>query len=399
MVLPFSSPRLLLTLVAACAVMGLGQAALFTFQPLLMAATGLSLARINGAFALGSALFLVGTPLWALVGDRIGRKPVLMVALAGFLVSHVFLLGLVLACRAGRLSGDAVGVGLLLSRVVYGLTVSGLVTATQGWLVAGWPADKRLLGLSRLSAGLTFGRLVGPLLAAATLWVSPLGPLWLVALAALPVLAALGGLAEARTMPTVATVRPWPVWRGLAPYWLVAFVSQCTLGLVQYVTASWLVARLHWSPEVAAARLGGMMGLAGAGSLAVQLLLLPRLARAERQAVRAAWGLVPALALMPLTGSGWSAWLGLASLAAVLALVVPTYTHRAVEVTGAGNPGRVSAALATAHTVGYTVSAALGGWLFDRHPDAPLWLAVLGALLLAGMLGCVIRPSREAAMP
>jgi hypothetical protein len=46
------------------------------------------------------------------------------------------------------------------------------------------PLRERLGALSRLSAGLTVGRLIGPVLASTTLALDPLGPLWLVALLA-----------------------------------------------------------------------------------------------------------------------------------------------------------------------------------------------------------------------
>ncbi|MDN0076108.1 MFS transporter [Crenobacter sp. SG2303] len=384
---PVASRSFVFTLAAGCAVMGLGQAALFTFQPLLIAATGLTLARVNSAFAIGSALFLLGAPLWALVGDRIGRRPVLVIALLGFAVSHVALLLLTLVAQRGWLSADAIWWWLAASRVAYGLTVSGLVSSSQAWVGATVAIGERLGALSRLSAGLTVGRLIGPVLASTTLALDPLGPLWLVALVAWPALVATAKLVEPSAHPSHAVSRLLPqrglfglLWR----FWPLAFATQCALGLVQYVAGVWLAARFGWSPTRAAATLGGMLTAAGVGALLVQLWLVPRLS--PRWVPAAGVLLVASIALMPLWHHPAAPWLGFVGMSLALAVMVPAYSHQAAKVVPPAQQGRVSGSIAAAHTVGYTVSAALAGWLFELGPDWPLWLAVASAVVAACQL-------------
>ncbi|AUH49421.1 hypothetical protein CXB49_00485 [Chromobacterium sp. ATCC 53434] len=387
-------PSIVPALALSCVVMGLGQAALFTFQPLLVAASGLGLARINSAFAIGSALFLIGAPLWALLGDRIGRRPVLLVALSGFALSHLALLALTLAARRGGLSADAVWGWLLASRVLYGLTVSGLVSSSQAWVGATLSGDARLAGLSRLSAGLSAGRLLGPVLASATLALDPLGPLWLVALAAWPALLAAARLREpahqagARTAPLPRGELFRLLWR----FWPLAFASQCALGLVQYVAGMWLAARFGWSPTHAAAALGGMLTAAGVSALLVQLWLLPRYRLPPRALPAAGLLLALSIALMPLWHHPAAPWLAFVGLSLALAVMVPAYSNQAARAVPPAQQGRVSGSIAAAHTVGYTVSAALAGWLFERGADWPLWLAVGCALASAAMLAGLARP-------
>ncbi|MCW3478339.1 MFS transporter [Neisseriaceae bacterium JH1-16] len=389
---PIVSRSFVFTLAAGCAVMGLGQAALFTFQPLLIAATGLSLARVNSAFAIGSALFLIGAPLWALVGDRIGRRPVLVIALTGFALSHVALLALTVLAQRGAIGADATWWWLAASRVGYGLTVSGLVSSGQAWVGATVASDERLGALSRLSAGLTAGRLIGPVLASATLALDPLGPLWLVALIAWPALLATASLAEPPQHPSHAQSSPLPrreLLRLLWRFWPLAFAAQCALGLVQYVAGMWLAARFGWSPTRAAATLGGMLTAAGAAALLVQLWLLPRYRLPPRLVPLSGVLLVASIALMPLWHNIAAPWLGFVGMSVALAVMVPAYSHQAAKAVPPAQQGRVSGSIAAAHTVGYTVSAALAGWLFEWGADWPLWMAVasaaLAALQLAGL--------------
>ena len=85
--------------------------------------------------------------------------------------------------------------GSVLSRMLYGLTVSGLVPAAQTWAIQRAGLDKRMAALATISSGLSCGRLLGPPLAALMLGVSPVAPLWLMALA--PLIALLLVLREA----------------------------------------------------------------------------------------------------------------------------------------------------------------------------------------------------------
>ncbi len=88
---------------------------------------------------------------------------------------------------------------LVLSRMLYGLTVSGLVPAAQTWAIQRAGLDKRMAALATISSGLSCGRLLGPPLAALMLGVSPVAPLWLMALA--PLIALLLVLREAADPP------------------------------------------------------------------------------------------------------------------------------------------------------------------------------------------------------
>jgi len=224
-------------------------------------------------------------------------------------------------------------------------------------------------------------------LASATLALDPLGPLWLVALIAWPALFATARLAEPPPHPSHAALRPLPLrdllgllWR----FWPLAFATQCALGLVQYSAGVWLSARFGRSPTRAAATLGGMLTAAGVGALLVQLWLLPRL---SPRLVPAAGGLlVVSIALMPLWHSPAAPWLGFVGMSVALAVMVPAYSHQAAKAVPPAQQGRVSGSIAAAHTVGYTVSAALAGWLFELGPDWPLWLAVASAAVAACQL-------------
>lgn len=119
----------------------------------------------------------------------------MLASLGGYLASFVVMALVVWAMANGALNALWGMAGLVLSRMLYGLTVSGLVPAAQTWAIQRAGLDKRMAALATISSGLSCGRLLGPPLAALMLSVSPVAPLWLMALA--PFIALLLVLREA----------------------------------------------------------------------------------------------------------------------------------------------------------------------------------------------------------
>ncbi|GAB3263199.1 MFS transporter [Chitinimonas naiadis] len=371
-------------LAIAALVMGLGQTTLFTFLPLLMQQTGLSLGRITAAFAVGSALFLLGAPLWSRLSDRLGRRCVVAVALAGFALSH----GLLLWQMGQGSSWAAQGEVLLLGRVIYGLTVSGLVPTCQAWLADLTAAEHRLGSLSRFSAGLTLGRLLGPALAAASLWLSPQGPLWLVALAAWPALLVLP-LATTPTASSAARTKVRFDWRPLGIWLGFALAMQMALGQVQYTIGPSLALRFGLDATAASAQLGWMLTASAVVVMVLQLWLVPRCKAGRGLLLAGGLAMVLAGLLFALAQSILLVWLGFIALGTAAALLVPTYTTLASLATGQPGQSRVAGVLAAAHTVGFSLAASLAGLLFGWWAPAPFWLTAtlgLGVLIAATTL-------------
>ena len=102
--------------------------------------TGLDLAHITLAFAVGSGLFLLGSPLWAMLSDKLGRRSVVAIALLGFGLSHAMLLWQMQQGEHWAGQADT----LLAGRILYGLTVSGLIPTCQAWLADLSAAEHRL---------------------------------------------------------------------------------------------------------------------------------------------------------------------------------------------------------------------------------------------------------------
>ncbi len=165
--------------------LGIGQNGLLVVLPVLVSRTHLSLSVWAGLLTLGSMLFLVGSAWWGRQSEIRGCKFVVIMALAGYLLSFVLLALAVWGLSAGWLS-EMAGLGwLIVARIIYGLTVSGMVPASQTWALQRAGYEQRMAALATISSGLSCGRLLGPLCAALALSIHPIAPLWLMAIAPL----------------------------------------------------------------------------------------------------------------------------------------------------------------------------------------------------------------------
>ncbi len=106
-----------------------------------------TLALMEGAFGLG--MFLLSTPMGALAG-RIGRKPILFISLAGFIVTNVLL-----AC----LNIPAL---FILIRFIEGALISGLMPAVMSMVGDTIPLSRQGRWIGLLTTAQAVGFAVGP---------------------------------------------------------------------------------------------------------------------------------------------------------------------------------------------------------------------------------------------
>ncbi|MGH7127469.1 MAG: MFS transporter, partial [Planctomycetaceae bacterium] len=133
---------------------------------------GLILGLLMSSF---SVMQFVFAPVWGRVSDRIGRRPVLIVGLAGSTASYA-LFGV--ATGLGR-EGELLGVGalawLFISRIGAGLAGATISTA-QAYIADVTGARERAKGMALIGAAFGVGFTFGPLLGAAFVSDDPNAP-------------------------------------------------------------------------------------------------------------------------------------------------------------------------------------------------------------------------------
>lgn len=145
------------TLVAAA-----GNMALQSVMPTIGRAFALSDTVVAGAFSVSALLWVLSSPFWARLSDRIGRKPVLMMGLAGFTLSMI---ATGIAAHAGLAlwCAPALAFSLMVAgRSAHGVFGSGAPSASQAYLADRTADTARTSAISLLASAQSLGAVVGP---------------------------------------------------------------------------------------------------------------------------------------------------------------------------------------------------------------------------------------------
>lgn len=383
---------------ALCAgLLGIGQNGLLVMLPQLVTLTGLSLSVWAGLLMFGSMLFLPASPWWGRQSERHGCKVVILASLGGYLASFLVMALVVWAMSSGVLNAVWGLAGHVLSRTLYGLTVSGLVPAAQTWAIQRAGLDKRMAALATISSGLSCGRLLGPPLAALMLSVNPVAPLWLMAVA--PFIALLLVLREAADppLPPVAH-QSTRLQVSMLPFLGLALLLAALVSLMQLGLSPHLHPLLQGDPVQISHHVAMLLSLAALATLAAQFLVV-------RPQHFSPMTLLCLAAVLMVTGLGL---MYVADLALFYVGIVMTSLGAAMATPGYQlllndrlTTGKGAGVIATSHTLGYGVSAMLVPVVTRFYGEtfliAAAWGMALLFLLVSIGVRCSARPPAEKA--
>lgn len=327
----------------------------------------------------------IAAPLWGRIADRIGRRPVILIGLAGFsaaLLVFGFAPSLWLG-YAARIAGGAFAAAVLPVAFAY-------VSDTS-------VAASRARRFAWMSAASVMGFLAGPSLGG---WLASAPAIGKVPATALPFVAAAGigalvwfaawrRLSESPREPaTTANVASAPAT------WLLLLLSLLVmLGLGGFEVGLTLQGqqRLGLTP----AQLGLMFFECSLVMAIVEVLLFAPLA--HRFEGRAA---VVAAFLVMAAGIGWLAvatafdemWWRVGLIAASSGFLIPLLTYRISLAAGAAQAATLGAQTAAA-SLGQALGSAGTGWLFGSIDASSFW--VTAALLLAGAIAALAALPRQ----
>lgn len=380
-----------ITLTSIAALMGIGQNGLLVSLPLLVAQGGFSLSTWAVIIAVGSVLFLPAAPFWGRISDQYGPKFVVLQALIGMAISFVLLLIATLGAQNSLNQWPWLALALM-ARIVYGLTVAGMVPANQHWAVLLAGEARRMQAITSISIGLSLGRLAGPLIASAVLIVSPYASLVLMLL--LPLIATLvislmphrEGQKDTSSSPVSQWLAPKAIW----PYMGYGLAVCAAIALLQYNLTPILHTITEWSASKVSQMMSYLLTLSGIATLTVQVLVVKK----QRLSIDHMLGIGAislvagySLLLLPTLGALIVAMLVISG---ACALLIPAYTSQAMQRLD-NEPGKVSGYIAMAHTLGYGFASLLAT-LTLNYPPLPIITCVsLATMVLLGILNAAYK--------
>lgn len=160
--------RAFIMLFAALFVMGVSNSMLFVILPMVTRAMRAADIYVGFIFAGSSLFYMICSPLWGSLSDRLGRRPVLLAGIAGNSLTLVAIALVAGAALSGALI-PVVAVALFAgARMLYGSIGSAIAPAAQAYIADRTGRRERTRVMSSLTAGAGLGTAFGPPLAALT---------------------------------------------------------------------------------------------------------------------------------------------------------------------------------------------------------------------------------------
>ncbi|MFQ5590998.1 MAG: MFS transporter [Phycisphaerae bacterium] len=375
-----------------------------------LGASGLTLGLLIGVYAL---MQLVFNPILGRWSDRVGRRRVLLISVAGSVLSHVLL----------GVADLTVSLPLLFAaRTLDGVTGANVATA-QAYIADVTTADDRARGLGLFGAAFGLGFVLGPAFGAALAFAGKVvsgeryGTAWPAFGAATISLAALllvwRVLPESLPMPngsrrrfSVLSLRQFKTIVNhvrLRELFVLTFGSICAFVLLE-VTFVYLC--MH-EFGISATGTGLIFAYVGIMMAAVQGGLIGRLVRRFGEPALVANGpFITAvgfvvLSLVPVVGGRSAAWalllIGCLPVALGHGLTGPSLNALISRQAEEARQGETLGVLQSIGSLARALTPPIGGLLYDVGPSWPYWIGAV-ILCLVGMFAVSVRPLQQASV-
>lgn len=331
-------------------------------------------------------LWMLSARRWGTLSDRIGRKRVLLIALAAYVVIYVVMAVFVDAALARPPALWLSVVVLVGTRALVGLFYAAVPPTAAAMVADGAAPGQRAAAMAKLGSANALGMVIGPAAAgwiafhqlSLTLYVAALLPLLSLAVIAWRLPADAPVAATAATGPrqrlgcTDARLR-LPI--------LAVFAAMVSVTIAQVTVGFFAIDRLQLSPTDGAQAAGLALTAVGVGLILAQVLVMKLGGVSPRRWI-AIGALISAMgfAAVALVDARWELLLAYAVAAFGMGFVFPSFQALAADSVQAHEQGAAAGTVASVQGLGMVIGPMLGTLLYQWRPSAPYVL--VGVLLL-----------------
>ena len=156
--------KILYSLMLIIIFVSMGQSVYWQTMPIIGRELGFSEMEINTVVSISAAMFIIFTPFWGRLSDRIGRKSVLLVGLTGYVLSNIIFLYSASIGLLGYVSGFFLLLILLASRIINSAVGAASRPATGAYVADVTSLEERSSGMGKFGAANNIGTILGPVL-------------------------------------------------------------------------------------------------------------------------------------------------------------------------------------------------------------------------------------------
>lgn len=368
------------------------QAFLFTVLPTLGRGLGLSELQTGAVLGLGALLGMCAAPFWGFASERFGRRPVLLLTMAGVALSPLAL-SIVIGGIAALVPAMLTFLLLLGARSIQAVFGAGLIPTAQAYFADVTSRADRAAGMGIMSASLSVGSVTGSALVWAVAGFDTVyGFVILAALAGLTVLLAALRLPEPPRAPALEVDAHKIPFARVWPYFAVTALAMSAYSMMQPITGLRMMDQFGL-PQAAAIGQAGLVLMATAlamifsqSVLAVRLKWPP-----QRMLIIGGLSGFAGLAILTFAGDFLIVAGAMMVIGASIGLLLPGNLAAMSLATGAKAQGKVAGINAVALGVGLVVGPMSGAALYHIAPIVP---SLVATGLLAALIAIVLFATR-----
>ena len=156
--------QILSSLMLIIVFVSMGQSVYWQTMPIIGREFNFTEIEINTLVSLSAAMFIVFTPFWGKLSDKIGRKAVLLIGLSGYVLSNIIFLYAASLGLLGFIVGFPLLMVLLGARIINSAIGAASRPASGAYVADVTTEEERSSGMGKFGAANNIGTILGPVL-------------------------------------------------------------------------------------------------------------------------------------------------------------------------------------------------------------------------------------------
>ena len=362
----------------------MGQSVYWQTMPIIGREFNFSEIEINTLVSISAAMFIVFTPFWGRLSDKIGRKSVLLIGLTGYVLSNLIFLYSASLGLVGAVTGFSLLMILLISRIINSAIGAASRPASGAYVADVTSEEERSSGMGKFGAANNIGTILGPVLVGSLVGLNifdaqipQFGLLTpLIVMSLIMTLAAIFVfiyLPNNKTVLSSEEPRSKIVLDTRLKYLIsIGIIIFTAFALVQSITAFYIQDRFNYDLDSTAQTTAILLGTMAFMAIVSQLTIVQRYKGSPLNLIKFSIPLFITSCLMIIFSPNFLLlFFGMATMGMGMGLASPGYTSAASLNANKDNQGAAVGLAMVAPGIGFAVGPFLSGILYSTSMNLP----------------------------
>lgn len=378
----------------------MGQSVYWQIMPILGREFGFTETQITSIISTSSLVFLVLTPSWGRLSDRVGRKKVLLLGLIGYVITTLLFSFIVYQGLTKTFSFIFIFSLILFVRILNSSLVAGQRPATGAYIADITSEEERSAGMGKFGAANNIGTILGPVLVGTlvgfsffssdTPSLSLLTPILIMTLITLLIFIVVFIYLPESELKAIDPAGQEDfskvLDKNLRLLMVIGTLVFISFAIIQSVTAFYLQDRFNFDFYQTASYTAASLGSMAAASILVQLTFVQKYMGPSVNLLKYSLPFFAAGSLLIVFSPNFLFIVfGMSSIGIAMGLASPGYTATASLNSSSKNQGAAVGLAMVAPGLGFTIGPLSGGFLYEISRDLP-FMMILPILILIFLL-------------